>query len=113
MAEIIASNAKERVEEIAGEKVFVMNSGARNAERKFVLTRGRVGGTATPGEESIWTIWKPEMRRNLFFGSTLFIIIKGGWTWSTGCAPLGATPTPWTGSSKRGSTFQISKGPYL
>ena len=47
------SLAKERVEEIAGEKVFVMNSGARNAEQKFVLTRGRVGGTATPGEESI------------------------------------------------------------
>ena len=39
-------------EDIAGEKVFVMNSGARNAERKFVLTRGRVGGTAIPGEES-------------------------------------------------------------
>ena len=94
MAEIIASNAKERVEEIAGEKVFVMNSGARNAERKFVLTRGRVGGTATPGEESIWTIWKPEMKRNLFFGSTLSIITKGGWTWSTECAPLGATLTP-------------------
>ena len=53
MAEIIASNAKERVEEIAGEKVFVMNSGARNVGREFVLTRGRAGEMATPGEESI------------------------------------------------------------
>ena len=31
-----------------------------------MLTRGRVGGTATPGGESIKTICKPEMRRNPF-----------------------------------------------
>ena len=40
-------------EEIAGEKVFVMNSGARNVGREFVLTRGRAEEMATPGEESI------------------------------------------------------------
>ena len=40
MAEMIVFNAKVREEEIAGEKVFVMNSGARNVGREFVLTRG-------------------------------------------------------------------------
>ena len=40
-------------EEIAGEKVFVMSSGARNVGREFVLTRGRAGEMATLGEESI------------------------------------------------------------
>ena len=80
MAEMIVFNAKVREEEIAGEKVFVMNSGARNVGREFVHIRGRAGEMATPGEESIWIIWKPEMRRNLFFGSTLAIIIRGGWT---------------------------------
>ena len=112
MAEMIVFNAKGRAEEIAGEKVFVTNSGARNVGREFVHIRGRAGEMATPEEESIWTIWKPEMRRNLFFGSTLFIITKGGWTWSTGCAPLGATPTLWTGSSRRGSILPILRDPY-
>ena len=32
-------------------------------------TREKVGVTAIPGEESIRTIWKPEMRRNLCSGS--------------------------------------------
>ena len=32
MAEMIVFNAKVREEEIAGEKVFVMNFGARNVE---------------------------------------------------------------------------------
>ena len=53
MAETIVFNAKVKEEEIAGEKVFVMNSGARNVGREFVLTRGRAGEMATPGEESI------------------------------------------------------------
>ena len=78
MAEIIAFNAKGREEEIAGEKAFVTSFGARNVGREFVLTRGRAAEMATPEEESIWTTWKAEMRRNLFFGSTLFIIIKEG-----------------------------------
>ena len=37
---MIAFNAKVKEEEIAGEKAFVMNSGARNVGREFVLTRG-------------------------------------------------------------------------
>ena len=112
MAEIIAFNAKGREEEIAGEKAFVTSSGARNVGREFVLTRGRAAETATPEEESIWTTWKAEMRRNLFFGSTLSIIIKEGRTWSTECAPLGVTPTPWTDSSRRGSISPTLRGPY-
>ena len=112
MAEIIAFNAKGREEEIAGEKAFVTSFGARNVGREFVLTRGRAAEMATPEEESIWTTWKAEMRRNLFFGSTLSTITRGGWTCPTGCAPLGATPTPWTDSSRRGSTSPILRGPY-
>ena len=64
------------------------------------------------GRNGIRTTCKPEMRRNRFSGSILFIITRGECTWSTGCAPLGATPTPWTGSSRRGSTLPTSRGPY-
>ena len=112
MAEKNASNVKEKEEEIAGEKVFVTICGARNVEWKFVATRGRVEGMAIPGEESIRTIWRPEMKRNMFFGSILSIIIRGGWTWSTECAPLGATLTPWTGSFRKGSILPTLRGPY-
>ena len=104
---MIAFNAK--VKEIAGEKAFVMNSGARNVGREFVHIRGRAGEMATPEEESIWTIWKPEMKRNLFFGSTLSIIIKGGWTWSTGCAPLGATPPLGQAAPGEGQHYQLQE----
>ena len=109
---MIASNAKEREEEIAGEKVFVMTFGAMNVGWKSVHTKGRRGGTATPGEESIRTIWKPEMRRNLCSGYILFTITRGGWTCPTRCEPLGATPTPWTGSFRRGSISPTLRGPY-
>ena len=53
------------------------------------------------------------MRRNLFSCYTLFTITRGGWTWPTGCAQLAATPTPWTGSSRKGSTSPASRDPYL
>ena len=33
-----------------------------------MLILGKVGEMATPEEASIWTTWKPEMRRNLFSG---------------------------------------------
>ena len=50
---MIVSNVEEEEEEIAGGKVFVTTFGATNVEWECVPTRGRVGGTATPGEESI------------------------------------------------------------
>ena len=76
MVERNAFNARRRVVEIAGGKVFVMTCGAMNVEWRCAPTRGSLAGMVLQEVASTKPFSKPEMRRGRSSGFTLFIITR-------------------------------------